>query len=81
MAGIRQDEPPVPVAVRSEDGAWRAYLVVDVPGETPGEPGDTVELSAQEVDLLLRARAVPPELREVVRRYFEHVAAEAGGEH
>ncbi len=77
---VDPDESPVPVAVRTEDGGWRAYLVVGVPGENPGELGERVVLSAQEVDLLLRARAVPSELRDVVRRYFEHVATEAGGE-
>ncbi|MFO8034588.1 MAG: hypothetical protein R6U88_05440 [Candidatus Bipolaricaulota bacterium] len=77
---VDPDEPAVPAKVRAEDGEWRAYLVVDVPGESPGELGEPVELSPQEVDLLLRTRGVPPELREVVRRYFEQMAVEGEGE-
>ncbi len=69
------------VAVRSDDGAWRTYLVVDVPTESPGEREGAIELTPHEVDLLLRARSIPPELRDVVRRYFENVTREAGGVH
>ncbi len=75
-----QADAAVPVAVRTADGTWRAYLVVDVPGESPGGRGEAVELSPQQVDLLLRSRSVPPELRDVVRRYFEQLSVEAGGE-
>jgi len=70
----------VPVAVRSDDGSWRAYVVVDAPGEAPHEAGSPVAMSPQEIELLLRVRAVPPGLRDVVRRYFEHVTMDVGGE-
>ncbi len=73
------DADLTPVAVRGEDGAWRTYLVVDVPSESPGEREGAVELTPKEVDLLLRARSIPPELRDVVQRYFENVTREAGG--
>ena len=34
-------------------------------------PTGALALSPGEVDLILRGRGVPPELRGVVRRYFE----------
>ncbi len=75
-----QEDALTPVAVRPDDGLWRAYVVIDAPGEAPGEAGEPVDLSPQEIDLLLRVRAVPPELRDIVRRYFEHVTMGVGGE-
>ncbi len=80
LPGVDPDESPLPVDVRSGDGQARAYLVFDVPGESPGEVPEPRELSPQEVDLLLRSRAVPPELRDVVQRYFQHVNTQGGGE-
>lgn len=60
------------VPITPGEGPLRAYLVLSVPGEPPpaGESLPAV-LSPQEVEVVLRARGVPPELRDLVRRYFE----------
>jgi len=77
---VDPDEPPLPVDVRPGEGQARAYLVFDVPGEGPAEITEPREMSPQEVDLLLRGRAVPPELRDLIQRYFQHVNTQDGGE-
>ncbi len=54
------------------EGPVRAYLVPSVPGEPPSAAERArAAPSPQEVELVLRARGVPPELRDLVRRYFE----------
>ena len=54
------------------EGAARGYLAAGVPVEPEGAPPTgALALSPGEVDLILRGRGVPPELRGVVRRYFE----------
>jgi hypothetical protein len=68
----RTPGPEDPTMVRGDEGDVRAYLVAGVPGETP--PGPAVAaaaLSPQDVELLLRQRGIPPEVRDLVRRYFE----------
>lgn len=64
----------VPYVVGGREGPRRAYIVPGTPGEPPsgGEIGPVV-LSPQEVEVVLRARGVPAELRDLVRRYFELV--------
>lgn len=60
------------VPVVGGEGPVRAHLVPAVPGEPPSpEAQAPTALSPQEVEVVLRTRGVPPELREVVRRYFE----------
>ena len=62
----------VAVDVRPGEGAARGYLAAGVPVEPEGmPPAGSPALSPGEVDLILRGRGVPPELRGVVRRYFE----------
>ncbi len=54
------------------EGPVRAHLVPAIPGEPPAPEAQVpTALSPQEVEVVLRTRGVPPELREVVRRYFE----------
>jgi len=71
------DWQPTPAAgdpdvVRGEEGPMRAYIVPGVPGEPlPGPRTDPGALSPQEVEVVLRARGIPAELRDLVRRYFE----------
>ncbi len=61
-----------PALVRGEEGPLRAYIVRGIPGEPlPGPPSEPAALSPQEVEVVLRTRGVPPELRDLVRRYFE----------
>lgn len=69
------DEERVPVA--PGEGPVRAYLVPTVPGEPP-PPGESppAVLSPQEMEVVLRARGVPPDLRDLVRRYFELIGGE-----
>lgn len=59
------------VARGTGEGPLRAYLVLGVPGEPAGPGGTPTALSPQEVEVILRARGIPPELRHLVRRYFE----------
>lgn len=86
LAGLAPGEPstgeaaPAPeapaqdvaVEVRPAEGAARGYLAAGVPVEPEGAPptGSPI-FSPGEVELILRGRGVPPELRGVVRRYFE----------
>lgn len=67
-----------PTAVGAGDageGPIRAYIVPGIPGEPPPTPSATpTALTPHEVDIILRARGVPAELRDLVRRYFELVA-------
>jgi len=60
-----------PIVAPSDAGPMRAYIVPGIPGEPPATVGIPTALSPQEVEVILRARQVPPELRELVRRYFE----------
>ncbi len=53
------------------EGPVRAYLVPGLPGEPPGRGGEPTAPTPQEVELLLRAREIPPEYRDLVRRYFQ----------
>lgn len=66
--------PDEPVPVVRGEGPVRAHLVPVIPGE-PRSPGAEAQtpLTPQEVEVVLQSRGVPPELREVVRRYFELV--------
>ena len=58
--------------VRGGAGPMRAYVVPGIPGESPSGPRtDPVALSPQDVEVVLRAREIPVELRDLVRRYFE----------
>lgn len=61
-----------PDGVRGGEGPMRAYIVPGIPGEPPPGPRtEPVALSPQEVEVVLRTRAIPAELRDLVRRYFE----------
>lgn len=61
-----------PTAVGAGEGPMRAYVVPGIPGEPPPTPSAvSTVLTPHEVDILLRARGVPAELRDLVRRYFE----------
>ena len=61
-----------PVATAPTEGPMRAYIVRGVPGEPPAGPGVVpASLSPQDVEVVLRAREIPAELRDLVRRYFE----------
>ncbi|MFH1609677.1 MAG: hypothetical protein ABID40_03520 [Candidatus Bipolaricaulota bacterium] len=60
-----------PTAVGAGEGPMRAYVVPGIPGEPPATTGSPAALSPQEVDVILRARGIPAELRDLVRRYFE----------
>jgi len=61
-----------PTAVSAGEGPIRAYVVPGIPGEPPPTPSATsTALTPHEVDVILRARGVPVELRDLVRRYFE----------
>lgn len=62
----------VAVDVRPGEGEARGYLAAGVPVEPEGAPPTgSLALSPGEVELILRGRGVPPELRGVVRHYFE----------
>jgi hypothetical protein len=80
--GEMAPEPVVdlPLSVTPGEGPVRAAVVPGVPGE-PSEGAGEGEfyLSPQEVELILRARGVPLELRELVRRYFELITGQGGG--
>ncbi|MCX7844371.1 MAG: hypothetical protein N2507_03340 [Candidatus Bipolaricaulota bacterium] len=72
-------EEVLPVAVRPGEGPWRQGFVLGLPGEAPGaEPPGAAPLEVGEAELVLRARELPPGLRELVRRYFQ-ILAEGGG--
>ncbi|MCR4392558.1 MAG: hypothetical protein NUV94_07360 [Candidatus Acetothermia bacterium] len=86
LAGGEGDQAPpssgaaVPLPVNPGEGPARAYVVTGVPGEPPasgeaGQPG----LAPYEVDLVLRARDIPAELQDRVRRYFELITGGGGG--
>jgi len=50
----------------------RAYIVPGIPGEPSPSAGNAPPaLAPQDVEVVLRARGIPPELRSLVRRYFE----------
>lgn len=53
------------------EGPLRSYLVPAIPGEPPPTAHAPSVLTPQEVEVVLRARGIPPELRDLVRRYFE----------
>lgn len=64
------DHEATPIA--GDEGPLRAYIVPAVPGEPPEAPGAPRDiLSPPEVEVVLRVRGIPAELRDVVRRYFE----------
>jgi len=65
-------EELVPVAVRSGEGPVRQGFALAIPGETPGTaPEGTEVILPEQGELLLRAKDLPPGLRELVRRYFQ----------
>jgi len=68
-SGAEQEE----FGVEGDQGPMRAYLVRGVPGEPAGEAMDAPHplASQQEVEIVLQARGIPAELRDLVRRYFE----------
>ncbi len=64
-----EEEPNVVVG---GEGEMRAYIVPGIPGEpSPSAGGTPTTLAPQEVEVVLRTRGIPPELRSLVRRYFE----------
>ncbi|MGC9529507.1 MAG: hypothetical protein ACP5G2_02660 [Candidatus Bipolaricaulaceae bacterium] len=63
-----------------EDGPVRGYLTAGVPVEPAGAvPGATPAVVPAKAELILRGRGVPPELRGLVRRYFDLITAGSGG--
>ncbi|QAA76656.1 MAG: hypothetical protein BIP78_0890 [Candidatus Bipolaricaulis sibiricus] len=61
-----------PDVVRGGEGPLRAYIVPGIPGEPPPRSlPDSGALSPQEVEVVLRTRGLPGDLRDLVRRYFE----------
>lgn len=60
--------------VRSGEGPVRTGIQFALPGETPAGADAPASLTPQQVELLLREGTLPPELRELVRRYFELLA-------
>ncbi len=59
------------VPTAGEEGPLRSYLVPAIPGEPLSAAQAASALTPQEVEVVLRARGIPPELRDLVRRYFE----------
>ncbi|GAB4304945.1 MAG: hypothetical protein Kow0097_02630 [Candidatus Bipolaricaulota bacterium] len=53
------------------EGPLRSYLVPAIPGEPPSTAQAPSVLTPQEVEVVLRARGIPLELRDLVRHYFE----------
>ena len=69
----------VSVPVRVGEGPARRGFALGLPGEPPGtEPESTALPQPQELELILRAKDLPPALRDMVRRYFR-ILAEGGG--
>lgn len=63
---------------RVGEGPVRTGVALSLPGETSTqEPPGEVQISPQDVEVLVREASLPPALRELVRRYFELLA---GGE-
>lgn len=61
-----------PNVVVGGEGEMRAYIVPGIPGEPSPSAGNAPPaLAPQDVEVVLRARGIPPELRSLVRRYFE----------
>lgn len=60
--------------IRPGEGPVRAGIQFAFPGESPAGAEPPASLTPQQVELLVRERALPPELRELVRRYFELLA-------
>ncbi|MBC7221787.1 hypothetical protein H5T56_02200 [Candidatus Bipolaricaulota bacterium] len=72
-------EEVVAVPLRPGEGPVRQGFILGLPGETPGEePASSLAFSAEETEFLLSAKDLPPELRELVRRYFQHLAQGGG---
>lgn len=77
-----EGEPRLTVSpeLEAQPGPSRAYLSPGVPGESPGTPPPGVPIpTPAEVDLTLRAQGVPPELKDLVRRYFQLIRELEGG--
>jgi hypothetical protein len=65
-------EEAVSVPVRVGEGPSQRSFALGLPGETPGtEPESTALPQPQELELTLRAKDLPPGLRDMVRRYFQ----------
>ncbi len=65
----------VSAEVRPGEGPVRTGIHLAFPGESAATgPEIPAGLTPQQVELLLREGALPPELRELVRRYFELLA-------
>lgn len=72
-------EEVVSVPVRVGEGPSQRGFALGLPGETPGiGPESTALPQPQELVLTLRAKDLPPGLRDMVRRYFQ-ILAEGGG--
>ncbi len=66
--------PGLPTQSLQGEGPSRAFVVPALPGEPATAAVEPGALSPQDVELLLRAREVPPELRDLVRRYFQLIS-------
>lgn len=65
-------EEIVSVPVQPGEGPARQDFVLALPGETPEEALSPSETSfSAEAELILSGRDLPPELRDLVRRYFQ----------
>lgn len=70
-----QLEEVVPVPVKPGAGPVRQGFALGLPGEIPKEePAGAANVSAGEAELLLGAKELPADLRELVRRYFQLLA-------
>lgn len=68
-------EEVVPVPVKPGAGPVRQGFALGLPGEIPKEePAGAASVSPGEAELLLGAKELPADLRELVRRYFQLLA-------
>ncbi len=80
FTGTAEPQTTLSPELEAQPGPSRAYLAPGVPGEPPGSPPAGLSIpTPSQVDLSLRAQGVPPELRDLVRRYFQLIRELSGG--
>lgn len=60
-----------PTLLTGNDGPLRTHLLPGIPGEPAEASATSSVLTPQEVEVVLGARGIPAEFRDLVRRYFE----------